>query len=201
MPRDAPVTTATRPERFREEVMLVLLAYLLSTRRQQRQRAYVVRAFEVEQAGRVFAGEAGIAKLRLFGIAAGLADGPVQPLDGEEAQRVDTDELGHRPDRHARGEQLGLFRRIDTVEARGSRRWGGDAHVHFLGAGIANHLNDLLARGAAHDRIVDQHHALALDHLAVGVMLQLHAHMADRIAGLDEGAPYIVVADDAELER
>ena len=72
--------------------------------------------------------------------------------------------------------------------------------MHLLGAGLAHHLHDLLAGRAAHDRIVDQHHALAFDHAAVGVVLQLDAHVADRIAGLDEGAADIVVADDAELE-
>ena len=35
----------------------------------------------------------------------------------------------------------------------------------------------------------------------VGGVLQLHAEMADVVGRLDEGAPDIVVADDAELER
>jgi glutamine phosphoribosylpyrophosphate amidotransferase len=33
--------------------------------------------------------------------------------------------------------------------------------VHFLGTGIADHLHDLQRRRAAHDRIVDEHDALA----------------------------------------
>ena len=36
--------------------------------------------------------------------------------------------------------------------------------------------------GAAHDRIVDQHDALALEHAPVGVVLELDAHVADRVA-------------------
>ncbi len=36
---------------------------------------------------------------------------------------------------------------------------------------------------------------------AVGVVLQPHAEFADRLCRLDEGAPDIMVADDAEFER
>ena len=73
--------------------------------------------------------------------------------------------------------------------------------MHLPGAGAAHHLDDLHRGGAAHDRIVDQDDPLALDHGAVGVVLQAHAEMADMVGGLDEGAADIVVADDAELER
>ena len=72
--------------------------------------------------------------------------------------------------------------------------------MHFARAGIAHHFDDLHRSGAAHDRIVDQYHALAVDMDAVGVVLQAHAEMADMVGGLDEGAADIVVADDAELE-
>ena len=71
--------------------------------------------------------------------------------------------------------------------------------MHLLGAGVAHHLHDLERGGAAHDRIVDQHDALARDHRAVGAVLQAHAELADRLRRLDEGAADIVVADDAEL--
>ena len=68
-----------------------------------------------------------------------------------------------------------------------------------LGAGVAHHLHDLERGGAAHDRVVDQHDALAVDHGAVGRVLEAHAQVADRLRRLDEGAADIVVADDAEL--
>ena len=67
--------------------------------------------------------------------------------------------------------------------------------------GLAHHPHDLDAGRAAHDRIVDQHDALAGDHRAVGVVLQAHAEFADRLGRLDEGPPDIMVADDAEFER
>ena len=74
---------------------------LLTAARQQRQRAHIVGAFMVEQARRILAGEAGVAELRLLFIAAGLADRAIEPLDGEETERVDTDEFRHFLHRHA----------------------------------------------------------------------------------------------------
>ena len=71
--------------------------------------------------------------------------------------------------------------------------------MHFLRAGVAHHLHDLGRGGAAHDRIVDQHDALARDHRAVGRVLEAHAKLADLLGRLDEGAADIVIADDAEL--
>ncbi len=44
-----------------------------------------------------------------------------------------------------------------------------DAEVHLLGAGVAHHLHDLEGGGAAHDGVVDQHDALAVDHGAVAL--------------------------------
>ncbi len=99
-----------------------------------------------------------------------------------------------------RGQQLAALRRVDAVVAAVGRRRGGDAHVHLLGAGGAHHLDDLLAGGAADDAVVDQDDALALQHRPVGVVLQLHAEVADLVGRLDEGAADVVVADDAELE-
>ena len=80
------------------------------------------------------------------------------------------------------------------------RRRAGDAHVHLGRAGFADHLHDLQRRGAAHDRIVDEHDALAGEHVAVGVVLEADAHVADGVGRLDEGAADVVVADDAEIE-
>jgi len=66
--------------------------------------------------------------------------------------------------------------------------------------GGAQHLDDLAARGAAHDRVVDDDHPLALDHRAHRVELELDAEVADRLARLDEGAPDVVVADQPGVE-
>src|SRR3546814_15849239 len=72
--------------------------------------------------------------------------------------------------------------------------------MHFLGAGLSHHLDDLGRGGAAHDGIVHQDHPLALDIGAVGIVLQLDAEMADLVGRLDEGAADVMVADDAQLE-
>ena len=48
---------------------------------------------------------------------------------------------------------------------------------------------------------VDEHDALAFDHRAVGVVLHPDAELANRLGRLNEGAPDIMVADDAEFER
>src|SRR3546814_2310323 len=80
-------------------------------------------------------------------------------------------------------------------------RWrAGDAHMHFGRASIAHHLHDLQAGGAADDRIVDQYDTFAVDQRLVGIVLELDAEVTDLVAGLDEGAPDIVRADDAEFE-
>ena len=71
--------------------------------------------------------------------------------------------------------------------------------MHLLGAGLAHHLHDLHRGRAAHDGVVDQHDPLAVDDRAIGAVLEPHAELADVLARLDEGAPDIVVADDAEL--
>ena len=76
-----------------------------------------------------------------------------------------------------------------------------DAHMHLGGAGVAHHLDDLLRGGAAHDaESSTRTRACRSSVRAVGVVLQLHAEMADVVGRLDEGAADIVVADDAELE-
>ena len=73
--------------------------------------------------------------------------------------------------------------------------------MHLSRARLAHHFNNLAAGGAAHDGIIHQHHALALQHGAIGAVLQLHAQIADLIRGFNEGAPDIMIADDAKLKR
>src|SRR4029450_4517405 len=75
-----------------------------------------------------------------------------------------------------------------------------DAHVHFLCAGVAQHANDLATRRAAHDRIVDNHDALAFQDVALSVELDLHAEIANRLLRLDDAPANIVVADQSEFQ-
>ena len=117
------------------------------------------------------------------------------------AREVGADKSPHPLEVHAGGEQLVALRGVDAVKIGIGDRRRRDAEVNLARAGFPHHLHDLDAGGAAHDRIVDQHDALALDHRAVGVVLHPDAELADRLRRLDEGAPDIVVADDAEFER
>ncbi len=139
--------------------------------------------------------------MRPEGVAITLVEGAVQAVDGNEGQAVGVDEGGHFGDVMLCREELFAFRRVDAVIAgmRGGRR--GDAHVHFAGAGGADHFDDLAAGGAADNRIVDQDDALAFQDGAVGGMLHLHAEISNVVGRFDEGAADIVVADDAEVER
>ena len=66
---------------------------------------------------------------------------------------------------------------------------------------VAHHADDLAAGGAAHDGVVDQHHPLALEQGADRIELELHSEVANTLARLDEGAPHIVIADQAEAKR
>jgi hypothetical protein len=59
-------------------------------------------------------------------------------------------------------DQLLARRHVDAVDVRIAHRRRRGRQVHLARTGIARHLHDLLAGGAAHDRIVDQqHHAVA----------------------------------------
>ena len=72
---------------------------------------------------------------------------------------------------HRGRQQLFTLRRVHTVET--GPRGGGrsNAEVDLFRAGIKDHLFDLAAGGATHNRIVDQNDPLALDQRAVHVEL------------------------------
>ena len=96
--------------------------------------------------------------------------------------------------RVGRGDQLGLDLGVDAVEARVVDRRGADPDVDLGRAGLAQQLDDPLGRRPAHDRIVDDDQALAVDHLAQRVELDRHAAMAQPGRRLDERPPGVAVA-------
>ena len=65
-------------------------------------------------------------------------------------------------------EQFVSFRRVDAVVVGMGGSEGGYVEVHFAGAGIAHHLDDLARRRAADDGIVHEDNALAADDGAIG---------------------------------
>ena len=139
--------------------------------------------------------------MRGFRVAAlRLAHGAVKAVERDELQGVDADPVAHFLFRHRRGEKLGAFGRIDPVETRPGGGGGGDAEMDLGRACIKDHVLDLAAGGPAHDGIVDQDHPLALDERAVDVQLQPHAHVADLLRRLDEGAAHVLIADDPHAE-
>src|SRR6516225_9191882 len=110
MPREAPVTSATRSTsgcgisaRFGEQ-------------RELAGRGVLRRA--VGQRRRIFAGEAVIGELRTHRIAALLAHGAIDAFDREEGERVGADELPHAFEIVRRGEELVLLWRVDAVVVR-----------------------------------------------------------------------------------
>ena len=129
-----------------------------------------------------------------------VAHAAVEVLHGQVAQGVGLHEGGDLSQGHVGGDEVLALGRVDAVEAGVGRGRAGDAHVHLRRTGLAHHLHDLLAGGATHDAVVHQHHALARQQVADRVQLHLHAEAADGLFGLDEGAPDVVVADDAEVE-
>ncbi len=73
--------------------------------------------------------------------------------------------------------------------------------MHFARAGLPHHADNLAAGGAAHDRIVHQHDALALQQVAHRVELELDSEIANGLRRLDKRAPHVMVADQRLAER
>src|SRR5690606_33645232 len=96
--------------------------------------------------------------------------------------------------------ELAAFRRIDTIEARVGNRRRSDAHMNLGSTAHAHHLHDFARGGASHDGVIHQHHSLALEHRAIGIVLQPDTQVADFLPRLDEGPAHIVIANDAEVE-
>src|SRR5262249_37035010 len=119
----------------------------------------------------------------LFAFGAGLA----QALEGEIGQGIRADVAADLIHSLVGGDELALYRSIDTVVARRDGGRAGDTHVHRGGPGVAHHTHDLAAGCAAHDGVVNQHHTLACQDAAYRVQLELHAEVSYPLFGFDEG--------------
>src|SRR5690606_30485715 len=160
-------------------------------------RAQLLQAFEVARLdpGHVLAVEAG-------GIEAGelrvaLAHRGLQVLQVLVDQPVATQQLLHLLDAAAVRDQLVGGGHVDAVDVGVAHRRRGAGQVHLARAGVARHLHDLLAGGAAHDRVVhQQHHAVA--ELQVD-RIELAPHRLNPLAlpRHDEGAADVAVLDEA----
>ena len=115
----------------------------------------------------------------------------------EVAERVGLQVLGDLPSSESwlamRSFGIG---EVDAVVAGETVRRTTDADVDFLRPGVAQVHHARARRGAAHDRVIDDDHALARDALLDDVELHLHAELARELRGIEEGAPDVVVADE-----
>src|SRR6266508_1016475 len=124
---------------------------------------------------RVFARVTGRAVFR----PAGIAHRFEQPFNAQVAERIGVEVVADLFYRVLGRDQLLFRRRVYAVIARRDGGRAADAHVDFGGARVAHHLDDLFRSRAAHDRIVDQDDAVALDQVAHRIEFDLHAEMPD----------------------
>ena len=147
------------------------------------------------QRNRVVPREAGVAVGRFPVRHAG-----VKALHAEVSEGVGS-EVGVRLlPRVGRRDQVPPQRGVDPVEARVARRGGADAEVDLFRPGGPDHLDDLASGRPPDDGVVHHNDPFPRDDSAHGVQLDLHAEVADRLLRLDEGAPHVVVPDEAHLE-
>src|SRR4051812_4734430 len=152
---------------------------------------------DVHPLGRILSRVAGGAERELFTFAAGF----LQSFQRKVRQRVRADVLADLFHALISRDELLLRGRVHTVETRRDGRRTRDAHVDFFRSRAAHHANDLAASRAAHDGVVDQDDALSFEQAAYRVQLQLHPEVTHRLLGFDEGAAYVVVADQSETKR
>src|SRR6266566_7295514 len=129
-----------------------------------------------------------------------VGDGLFERSKREIAERIRTDEFADFFGRFRGGNQLLARGRVHAVVAGRDCGRATDAHVDFLGPGLANHAHDFAAGGAANDGIVHQHHALAFHEAANGIELELDAEIADRLRRLDERSADVMIANQAHAE-
>ena len=127
-----------------------------------------------------------------------VAEHLVEVLDGRVDHGVGAEDLRDLLGALAvAAEQFGARRHVDAVDVREHDARGGRGHEDLDGAGLAGHAHDFGHGRAAHDGVVDEQDALALELDGHGVELLAHALLADRLAGHDEGTAHVAVLDEA----
>src|SRR5579863_10333814 len=154
--------------------------------------------FQLHQLGRIAAGVARCAEF-VAGVVV-ILDGQAQTLQRDVAERVSTKIFADFFHGMIGSDQFVAVRSIHAVVAGGNREWATDAHVNFGGARVADQTHDFAAGGAAHDGIVYEHDALALQHSTDGIEFQLHAEIPNGLAGFDERAADVVIANQRHAE-
>ena len=139
-----------------------------------------------------------IARGTVFGTRA--LHGLEQSRQAQVCHRVGLDVFAGFFNRVTRRDQFLPIGRVDTVETRRNSRRATDSEVHFAGAGGAHHLDDLAARRAADDGVVDQNDSLATQQLLDRIQLHLDTEVTDRLPRLDKGPPHVVVPNQSHLK-
>ncbi len=70
--------------------------------------------------------------------------------------------------------------------------------VYLGGTGVPQQLDDAGRGGTAHDGVIHQHHALALDRAGDHVQLDAHAVLTLLLAALNEGAADVLILNEAD---
>src|SRR4051794_636814 len=65
--------------------------------------------------------------------------------------------------------------------------------MHFPRSSASHHPDNLPAGGASNDRVIDQNDALTFELMPHRVQLQLDPEVSNRLRGLDEGSPDVVI--------
>mmetsp|Transcript_15957 Transcript_15957/g.49680 ORF Transcript_15957/g.49680 Transcript_15957/m.49680 type:complete len:396 (-) Transcript_15957:677-1864(-) len=98
-------------------------------------------------------------------------------------------------------DQLRLGRDVNAVDVREADGRRGGREEDLGRARVTCHLHDLLGGRAAHDRVVDEQHILALKLALDRVELDAHTLLARGLARHDEGARDVPVLDEALTVR
>ena len=96
----------------------------------------------------------------------------------------------------APGEELGLGRHVDAVEAGVAHRGGVDRKVHAFGPGIPQQCHHSAQGGASNDRVVDQQDPTPAELRGEGIELELERRGSGQRIGHDEGATAVAVLDE-----
>ena len=91
------------------------------------------------------------------------------------------------------GDQFAAGGHVDAVDVGKAHRRRGAGQVDAARTGVARHLHNLFAGGAAHDGVVHQQHIAALELAGNHVELLAHRFFAHRLPRHDEGAAHVAV--------
>src|SRR5947207_220402 len=122
------------------------------------------------------------------------------PFDVEITETIDAEIFPDFFHRHLVRDQLLRIGKIDSVMA-GEAVWRtAHPHVHFLGAGLAQVYHSGARGCAAHNRIVDHHHAFPRHHFLNQIQFHPHVEIADELTRLQERSTDIVIPNERVFE-